>query len=291
MNQALCMDLADCGSPETLIGAILKHHPDLPRRVPVEDIARSVGIVDFKELDVDGFEGGLTANPQKSAGIILTKRGSPRRRRRFTIGHELGHFLIPAHQGIQECTSADLRETRRDTIYRRQEAEANRFSAGLLMPKPMFMKDLEELGSADVTHAKQLSDLYDTSMEATVNRYADVTSDICAFIFSKDGIVRYVRPTRDFPKLGVQAASRLPLNCATLNAVANVEATEWREQPGGMWIETEWGKPAPKVLEQCIVQTNGYRVTLLYIEASDLEEEGEEEDLEQRWSVGFRGKR
>lgn len=288
MNESMCMDLADCGSPETLVGTILKHHPDLPRRVPVEEIARSVGIVDFKELEVDGFEGGLTANPQKSAGIILTKRGSPRRRRRFTIGHELGHFLIPAHQGIQKCTSADLRETRRDTIYRRQEAEANRFSAGLLMPKPMFVKDLEVLGSADVTHAKQLSDLYDVSLEATVNRYADLTSDICAFIFSKDGVVRYARPTRDFPKLAVRAGSSLPPNCATAHVTANGGATEWREQLGGTWLETEWGKPAPKVLEQCVVQGNGYRVTLLFIEASDVEDDEEEDDLQRRWSVGFK---
>ena len=39
MNDALRMDLADCGSPTTLVGAILKHHPNMPRPVPVEEIA------------------------------------------------------------------------------------------------------------------------------------------------------------------------------------------------------------------------------------------------------------
>lgn len=290
MNDALRMDLADCGSPTALLGAIFKHYPDLPRRVPVEDIAREVGIVDFKQLDVDGFEGGLTSNPEKSAGVILTKRGTHHRRRRFTVGHELGHFVIPAHQGIQQCTSGDLRETRRDTLYRRQESEANRFSAGLLMPKPMFVKDLEALGSADVAHAKHLSDLYDTSMEATANRYAELTSDICAFIFSKDGIVRYVRPTSDFPRLSVKQGSPLPPSCATLRASSSDAGSEWRQQPGGLWLETEWGKAAPNVLEQCVVQANGYKVTLLYVEASEIEDE-EEAALEQSWQVGFRGKR
>lgn len=291
MNDALRMDLADCGSPETLVGAILKHHPDMPRRVPVEEIARSVGIVDFKELDADGFEGGLTANPEKSAGIILTKRDAPRRRRRFTVGHELGHFLIPTHQGMQTCSSGDMRESRRDTVYRRQEAEANRFSAGLLMPKPMFVRDLESLGDADVRHAKQLSELYDTSMEATVNRYADLTSDICAFIFSKDGVVRYARPTRDFPRLGVRAGDRLPSNCATSKVSSGGDASDWAKQAGSMWLEAEWGKPSPAVLEQCVVQANGYRITLLFIEAREVEEQDEEADLEERWRVGFRGKR
>lgn len=284
------MELADCGSPETLVGAILKHHPDLPRRVPVEEIARSVGIVDFKELDAEGFEGALAANAEKSAGIILTKRNSPHRRRRFTVGHELAHFLIPSHDGTQNCTSNDMRETRHDTKYRRQETEANRFSAGLLMPKPMFVKDMDALGSADVTHAKHLSDLYDTSMEATVNRYADLTSDLCAFIFSKDGVVRYVRPTRDFPRLSVRALDRLPTGCATQIASDPGRATEWKELAGSIWLESEWGKPSPRVLEQCVVQRNGYRITLLVIEPLELEQEEEEADLEESWQVGF-GKR
>ena len=290
MNDALRINLADCGSPEALLSVILKHHPEMPRRVPVKEIARSVGIIDFKELEVDSFEGGLTANPEKSAGFILTKAGTHPRRKRFTIGHELGHFLIPTHQGTQNCTTRDLRETRRDTPYRRQEAEANRFSAGLLMPKPMFLKDMAALGSADVTHAKQLSDLYDTSMEATVNRYADLTSDTCAFIFSKDGIIRYIRPSRDFPRLALETGDRLSFACATTKAVANDASTEWHEQPGAMWLRTEWGAHTPKVLEQCVVQGNGYRVTLLFIEANEIEDDEEREALEDRWHVGF-GKR
>jgi hypothetical protein len=147
---------------------------------------------------------------------------------------------------------------------------------------------MEALGSADVTHAKQLSDLYDTSMEATVNRYAELTSDVCAFIFSKDGVVRYARPSRDFPRLALGPGDRLPFACATTKAPANDVATEWHEQVGGMWLRTEWGKRMPKVLEQCIVQANGYRVTLLYIESNEIEEEEEREDLEERWQVGFR---
>lgn len=288
MNDALRMDLADCGSPEALLGAILKHHPELNRPVPIEEIARSVGIIDFKELEVEGFEGGLTANPEKTAGIILTRKGAHPRRKRFTLGHELGHFLIPMHQGMQQCTVGDLREGRRDTPYRRQEAEANRFSAGLLMPKPLFTRDMEALGSADVTHAKQLSDLYDASMEATVNRYAELTSDICAFIFSKDGIVRYVRPSRTFPKLAVSNGDRLPPNCASEPATSVSAATRWSERPGALWLYTEWGKSPPAVLEQCFVQANGYRVTLLFIEANEIDDEDEREDIEGRWKVGFR---
>jgi EAL domain-containing protein (putative c-di-GMP-specific phosphodiesterase class I) len=67
LNDELLMDLADCGSPETLVAAILKHHPEMPRQVPVEGIAASVGIAEIRNIDADTFEGALVANPEKTA--------------------------------------------------------------------------------------------------------------------------------------------------------------------------------------------------------------------------------
>ena len=69
---------------------------------------------------------------------------------------------MPSHKGNQQCTAADLRESRRDTDHRRREAEANRFAAGLLMPKPWFSRDLDRLGNADVAHVMSLAKQYCT---------------------------------------------------------------------------------------------------------------------------------
>lgn len=288
MSQDLLIDLADCGSPETLVAAILKHHPDLPRPVPVEDLARAVGIQDIKDLEVDGFEGGLISNEQKSAGYVMVRLGMAPRRRRFTIGHELGHFLIPTHQGAQQCTKQDLRETRRDDIYRRREAEANRFSAGLLMPKPMFTRDMLELGSVDVAHIRQLGDLYDTSMEATANRYVELSREACAIVFAHEGIVRYARSSRAFPRLLVERGSKLPLMAAATRSGASSGVQPWREVPGGVWLECELGRRPSAVLEQHLIQANGYSVIILQVEDQELEEREEAEDLTERWRVGFR---
>lgn len=286
-NDALLMDLADCGSPETLVGAILRHHPDLPRRVPVEEIASSVGIIEIQDRDMDSFEGALVADPQKTRGAIAVKRGTHPRRRRYTIGHELGHFLIPSHGAQMQCTSADMRERRWDSPVRKREYEANRFSAGLLMPKPLFTKDVDALGAADVTHVKQLSDLYGVSLEATANRYAELSSEMCAFVFSKDGMVRYARPSRSMPELGVRPGDVVPPAsvAARLNTVG--APSDWEELSGGAWLKSEWGTKSPKILEQTIVQANGYRVTLLYVEESEAEECDDEKALDRSWQVSF----
>jgi Zn-dependent peptidase ImmA (M78 family) len=285
------MDLADCGSPETLVAAILKHHPALPRPVPIEDIAREVGIQDIQDLDVEGFEGGLLSNPEKSTGIVMVKLGMAARRRRFTIGHELGHFLVPTHQGMQQCTKMDMSEARRDTPYRRQEAEANRFSAALLMPKPSFTLEVRTLGSADVSHIRALGDMYDTSMEATAHRYVELSREDCAIVFALQGRVRYVRPSRSFPKMAVTTGGTLPVGSATARAGVGAGSRPWAEVDGAVWLQTEWGRRPPRLLEQPLVQSNGYTITLLLLDADEQERDEEAEELETRWKVGFGGGR
>jgi len=287
MRDELRMDLADCGSPEKLIAVILKHHPAWVPPVPVEELALKVGIEEFQELEADAFEGALVTDPDKTRGVILTKAGTRDERRRFTIGHELGHFLIPSHKGNRQCSAADLRETRRDNERRRQEAEANRFSAGLLMPRPWFVRDIRGLGEADVTHVQTLAKKYKTSLEACANRYIELTDDTCALVFSKDGVVRYARRADKFPSLSVKTGDRLPSDCVSLRAPAAPlrVATSWAELDGCTWLETKWGQAAPKVLEQSVRQSDGFQTTLLLVESRD--EDEDEPRLEESWTPRF----
>jgi IrrE N-terminal-like domain len=254
--------------------------------VPVEELAASVNIVKIAELEVDGFEGSLLTDPQKHKGVILYKAGSRKERRRFTIAHELGHFLMPSHKGNQQCTIADFREYRRDTIHRRQEAEANRFAAGLLMPKPWFVRDMDRLGDADVVHVQTLAKQYGTSLEATCNRYIELTDDCCAFVFAKDNVVRYVRPTSKFPRLVAKSGDQLPAGCASLRATAQPlrTATSWTELDGSVWMQSEWGKRPPAVLEQSMRQNNGFQVTLLFVQSQETEGDEDDGGITKSWS-------
>ncbi len=82
------------GSPDGLVTRILKLESNLPVPVPVEDLCRQLDIADIRPMDTEGFEGGLITDPERSEGMILVNSASHYFRRRFTIGHELGHFLI-----------------------------------------------------------------------------------------------------------------------------------------------------------------------------------------------------
>jgi Zn-dependent peptidase ImmA (M78 family) len=290
MSDELLMDLADCGSPDRLLSTILEHHPEWPRVAPVREFARRVGISDFKELEAEGFEGALMTDPAKTTGVILTKVGSREERTRFTIAHELGHFLIPSHKGDQRCTASDMREKRFDTEHRKKESEANRFAAGLLMPRPMFVRDLRDLGDVDVTHLQRLAKMYETSLEATINRHADLTDDECAWVFSRDGVVRYVRATKRFPKMRVGHDDNVPARSASARAPSTPlrVATEWEAVECAIWLDPAIASDFPTVLEQSIRQRDGYQVALLVVELPDEEDEEEEAELHESWAVRFR---
>ncbi|OKS47085.1 hypothetical protein PsaNZ63_29000 [Pseudomonas syringae pv. actinidiae] len=54
---------------------------------------------------------------------------------------------------------------------------------------------------------------------------------------------------------------------------------------GTIWLQHDWGRPAPRVLEQVLRQANGYAVTMLLVADGPTDDEDEEEDdLVARWS-------
>src|ERR1700753_2053387 len=96
------IDLADKGSPEGIVMAILKAEPDLSIPVPIEELCERLDIIDIQALTTQGFDGGLLTARERSRGIVLVRNGVSPQRRRFTIGHELGHFLMPSHVPDEE---------------------------------------------------------------------------------------------------------------------------------------------------------------------------------------------
>ena len=112
---------------------------------------------------------------------------------------------------------------------------------------------------------------------------------MCAFVFAKDGAIRYVRRTANFPRLSLGAGDLLPIGSSTLGASSLPPrvASAWSEVDGSVWLETERGRLAPKILEQTIRQSAGFQTTLLFIAQDEIQPE-EDEEIEKSWGFGFR---
>lgn len=284
VNEDLRMELADCGSPERILAAILAHHSEWTPPIPLEAFCISMGITKIEPLESEGFEGALVTDENKALGAILFNGRSALPRRRFTIGHELGHFLIPSHVGSQKCSSSDMTERGQGTQRAKQEAEANRFAAGLLMPPNMFRRAMAQIGDFGLATVRQLATTFETSFEATANRSIELSDERCAFVYVKDGVLRYTKRSKDFPVIAFRSGDKIPTRF--IPAMARELDGTWAECDGSEWL-IEGGKRSPVITWQAASFSNGKSVILLTLEPED--EGGEDdEEYDTGWSPRFR---
>ena len=109
---------------------------------------------------------------ERDFGTILINSKSSPQRRRYSLAHELGHFLCAWHrpaEGGFRCTVIDMTEPGGSAIHRRQEMEANRFAIELLAPKRLVRRHLRRFPDLDDVLA--LHTMLDISKAAAVRRY------------------------------------------------------------------------------------------------------------------------
>ncbi len=294
MTRISRFDLADFDSPEQIVEGIIRKFSGLPIPVPIEEIAIMLDIISIEALETEGFEGGLLTDAEKSEGIILVNENSPFQRRRFTIGHELCHFLCPRHTPPNSdgflCSADNMRLTYAQNTDRAasMEVEANHFAALLLMPLPYFRQDLRLYKDVDIDHILDLARRYGTSKEATARRYVDVQDEPCAVIISHKGrILRFYRG-EDFPFLDMHCGDPVPRESFTAKTdLKKGVVSDWEELDGWIWLAAQRGRRAPLLYEQVLTQSDEYRLTLLTL-AEDIEEIDEEEELIESWTPRFK---
>lgn len=261
MVQVDLIELADLARPEQLVAELLRQNPGLPTPTPVEEIAKAVGIEELKAVPGDKFEGSLICDLAKSRGVILYNGNRRRTRQRFTIAHELGHFLLPwQRKTIFECSSVDLGTKGQNDEW---ETQANEFAAQLLLPDSLFKERLRNLGEPELKHISDLGLHFDTSIEFTARRYVEVSEDSCAVVFSKDNVVRYSVLSPYFEhKLCIKKGLALPSKSSS--RANSGESDDWYALDAYWWLDSSRSKNQPEeIFEQTLWQESGYKVTLL----------------------------
>jgi uncharacterized protein DUF955 len=283
------LDLDGTGSPEGIVSKILKAEPDLPIPLPIEDLARQLDITNILDLTTDGFEGGLITDDCRSQGTILVNRAARLGRRRFTVGHELGHFLIPTHGPVKGdqflCSRDDMRRwsAKENDAYARMEVEANKFSALILMPPPKLRQKMGRFRDPNLSQIVDVAAHFDVSKDAAARAYAEYHEELIAVAVIKDGkILRIYRNIR-FPKIAISYGSPVPRDSLFhLAATRGTELSDIGENNAGLWLESEWGKRLPTLYEQVFLQQEGFALLMLWVEGS--EEDEDEYDDERRTS-------
>jgi Zn-dependent peptidase ImmA (M78 family) len=139
--------------------------------VAVEDICREEGLaVCARPFD---YVAGLFLNDDVFPVIVVNSR-QPSARQRFTVAHELGHYYLRHERGsFAEPGGAS-----------RQERDAERFAANLLMPAAWVRRYWATYGSNPENRVSVLAALFDVSQAALRVRLKEL---------GLDGPVRKVR--------------------------------------------------------------------------------------------------
>lgn len=136
--------------------------------VPVQRIAEGEGVGVFVDDELPPNISGYLARNENGAVIVVQEQHHPKRQR-FSIAHELGHFLLhsPRDYRVSKDTHFVFRDEISGTGTVPEEIEANQFAAELLMPKAMVVKALESYTGLSFNAAvNQLASDFDVSPHA-----------------------------------------------------------------------------------------------------------------------------
>ena len=286
------MQLADLGNSVAIAEAVLNQLGDVRPPIPVEEIAGGCGITDIRAVANFGFEGALIANAEKTEGLILVNSAARPQRRRFTVGHELGHLLNPWHVPPSDgfhCTSADLRADNPGVTGRPQwEAQANEFASNLLLPRQLFSQDIKKLIEPGLDEIAALAARYETSLVATARRFFKLHGEPMALVVTHDLVIDQMYRDNGFPYIAVargQEIHRATTTAAFRGSIRDISTMESVEP--SLWIDSE-AQVRRELYEQVLVQSNGYRSTLLTLGPKDADDEDDTGAAEHaRWNPQF----
>jgi len=158
---------------ETKATGLLRKSKITEAPIDVERVARDLNIVVTRTPSDDDISGFLLRHPGGKAIIGVNTLHHPNRQR-FTIAHEIGHFVLHEQNEVHvDRAVVKLRDRASSKGEDPDEVEANRFAAELLIPAGFLSSDLERLTLTDLLDDRrmlQLAKRYQVSVQAMTNR-------------------------------------------------------------------------------------------------------------------------
>ena len=151
---------------------------------PAEIVLRQLGITEPQEIDLEAIAWHLGARIRYrplercearilgsgDRAVITVNARSSRRRKRFSIGHELGHWHH--HRGhMLFCQKEDIGRAAFRGLS--PERVADRFASDLLMPDYLFRPIARRFPRFDFGAVEKIADNFDTSRTATAIRLVE----------------------------------------------------------------------------------------------------------------------
>ena len=139
-----------------------------PEDIDIEAIGEYIGATVVYER-LKGCEARIVGTNRRA--IITVDQDSPRARQRFSVGHELGHWMHDRGTVAFACNTDKVSGPWHEL--HDAEARANRYAANLLLPTKMFKPRAAVARNMVFDTVRSLSAIFGTSITATAIRLVE----------------------------------------------------------------------------------------------------------------------
>lgn len=162
------------GNAKDVAQRLLEEYGEHPP-VNVRRLAEKLGI-EVQDEDLEPHVSGLIVRQPERTVIAVNERHHPNRQR-FTIAHELGHYML--HSGGSVFIDSSPVFFRREDVSSRgvnpEEIQANQFAAELLMPEQEIRELVREpIDAFDDIALRRLAAYFDVSIQAVTIRLVNL---------------------------------------------------------------------------------------------------------------------
>ncbi len=166
---------------------------EAPDEIDLETIAWRAGRLQIRYGRLSNCDGRIIADPA-GGGIIRVRPSSSVGRERFTIAHEIGHFVLhPVPHLQRDDGPPQFAMWHSDS----EEVEANIFAAELLMPEHLLLRATTNK-EPSLALLDRVADQFGTSVLATAFQYANYTAEQVALVFSAGETIQWAKPSKSF---------------------------------------------------------------------------------------------
>jgi len=220
-------------TPETVAQEIIKSH-DIIFPINLKELCMRLNITYIEEPLSEKFE-GCSHRIEENYGIIIDPTISNKKRKKFTLAHEIGHIKLNhlVSESTIRCVSENIENYNANDQH---ERESNAFASELILPSD---KIIAEIKKNDISFdlVEIISDKYGSSFTAAAVKVVKLSDLPCILVMAKNKRIEWAIFSEDIKYKYRIPQTSLPEFSAAINvydSLANqlentLEASEWLE--------------------------------------------------------------
>jgi Zn-dependent peptidase ImmA (M78 family) len=253
-------------------------------------------VVQPKPGTADGVSGILTRHGN-TFGIMYSTRYGNEGFERFSVAHEIAHFLLEGH--IDHVLKLGEHHSHAGfTSSDPFELEADHFAAGLLMPEGLFKAALKKRDS-DLAAIEHMAGLCKTSLTATAIRISEMANDAVVVAISTGQTIDYCfmsAAMKTLPQLNwLRKGSQVPGGTETARFNADPSRIQSGDRSASEIDVREWlGGTRQVLVTEEIVGLGRYGKTLTVLSSPTIgddnagyDDEEDEDRMRESWTPRF----